>query len=133
MTGKINNEKDAEKEYLKNIFGYKKTLKRQKIYSASRSNRMLKFIDRSEYIIYGSFFSLNADTDLDRDLDTDLNLIDFSTAFSPNIPPLETEEEAAQRQQGQGLKIMTLRQMITRLPILLAQLKAGNKSQKLKN
>ena len=37
------------------------------------------------------------------------------------------------RQQGQGLKILTPQQMITRLPILLAQLKAGNNSQKLKN
>ena len=31
------------------------------------------------------------------------------------------------------LKIMTPKQMITRLPILLAQLKAGNNSQKFKN
>ena len=46
---------------------------------------------------------------------------------------LPTEEEAAQRQQGQGLKILTPKQMITRLPILLAQLKAGNNSDKLKN
>ena len=47
---------------------------------------------------------------------------------------LETVESAAQRQQkGQGLKIFTLKQMITRLPILLAQLKTGNNSEKLKN
>ena len=50
-----------------------------------------------------------------------------------DMPPLETEEEAAQRQKGQGLEIMTPKQMITRLPILLAQLKAGNNSQTLKN
>ena len=50
-----------------------------------------------------------------------------------DIPPLETEEEAEKRQQGQGLKILTPQQMITRLPILLAQLKAGDNSQKLKN
>ena len=50
-----------------------------------------------------------------------------------NMPPLETEEEAAQRQKGHGLKILTPKQMITRLPILLAKLKAGNNSQKLKN
>ena len=49
------------------------------------------------------------------------------------MPDLESEEDAAQRQQGQGLKILTPKQMITRLPILLAQLKAGNNSQKLKN
>ena len=50
-----------------------------------------------------------------------------------DISDLETKESAAQRQQGQGLKILSPQQMITRLPILLAQLKAGNNSQKLKN
>ena len=49
------------------------------------------------------------------------------------MPDLETEEEASQRQQGQGLKILTPKQMITRLPILLAQLKVENNSQKLNN
>ena len=49
-----------------------------------------------------------------------------------DIPPLESEEDAAQRQKGQGLKILTPKQMITRLPILLAQLKAGSNSQILK-
>ena len=37
------------------------------------------------------------------------------------------------KKNGQGLKIMTPKQMIPRLPILLAQLKPGNNSQKLKN
>ena len=46
---------------------------------------------------------------------------------------LETEKSAAERQQGQGLKILTPKQMITRLLILLAQLKTGNNSQKLQN
>ena len=36
-------------------------------------------------------------------------------------------------QSGQGLKILTPNQMLSRLPITLAQLKAGNNSQKLKN
>ena len=45
----------------------------------------------------------------------------------------KSEKSARERQQGQGLKILTLQQMITTLPILLAQLKAGNNSQKLKN
>ena len=34
---------------------------------------------------------------------------------------------------GSGLKILTPQQMFTRLPILLAQIKAGNNSQELKN
>ena len=52
-----------------------------------------------------------------------------------DMPDLETEEEAeaGKRQKGQGLKIMTPKQMITRFPILLAQLKARNNSQKIKN
>ena len=38
-----------------------------------------------------------------------------------------------QKQQGLGLKILTPNQMLSRLPITLAQLKAGNNSEKLKN
>ena len=51
------------------------------------------------------------------------------------MPDLESEESAAQRrnQQGKGLKILTPNQMLSRLPISLAQLKAGNNSEKLKN
>ena len=36
-------------------------------------------------------------------------------------------------QEGQGIKILTPNQMFSRLPISLAQLKAGNNSEKLKN
>ena len=52
-----------------------------------------------------------------------------------DMPELESEESAAERrnQQGQGLKILTPDQMLSRLPITLAQLKAGNNSQKLIN
>ena len=38
-----------------------------------------------------------------------------------------------QKQQGSSLKILTPNQMLSRLPISLAQLKAGNNSEKLKN
>ena len=36
-------------------------------------------------------------------------------------------------QQGLGLKILTPNQMLSRLPVTLAQLKTGNNSEKLKN
>ena len=36
-------------------------------------------------------------------------------------------------QEGQGLKNLTLNQMLSRLPITFAQLKAGNNSEKLEN
>ena len=38
-----------------------------------------------------------------------------------------------QIQQGQGIKILTPNQMLSRLPISVAQLQAGNNSEKLKN
>ena len=41
--------------------------------------------------------------------------------------------EFNRQQQGLGLKILTPNQMLSRLPISLAQLKAGNNSEKLKN
>ena len=51
------------------------------------------------------------------------------------MPELESEESAVERrnQQGEGVKILTTNQMLSRLPISLAQLKAGNNSVKLKN
>ena len=52
--------------------------------------------------------------------------------------PIDTNKEfnstdIFDKQEGQGLKILTPEQMLSRLPILLAQLQAGNNSQKLKN
>ena len=38
-----------------------------------------------------------------------------------------------QNQEGKSLKILTPSRMLSRLPITLAQLKAGNNSEKLKN
>ena len=38
-----------------------------------------------------------------------------------------------EQQEGKGLKVLTPAQMLSRLPITLAQLSAGNNSEKLKN
>ena len=48
---------------------------------------------------------------------------------------LGSKKSAAERRNklGEGLKILTPDQMLSRLLITLAQLKAGNNSQKLKN
>ena len=52
-----------------------------------------------------------------------------------DIPELESEESAVERKtiEGKGLKILTLDQVLSRLPITLAQLKSGNNSEKLIN
>ena len=49
----------------------------------------------------------------------------------PDITTLEGDEEEAK--EGKGLKIFISNKLLTRLPILLAQIKAGNNSYKLKN
>ena len=51
------------------------------------------------------------------------------------MPDLESKESAAQRrnQQGQGLKILTPNQMLSRLPVSLAHLNLENNSEKCKN
>ena len=50
------------------------------------------------------------------------------------INVIETILELNNKNQlGEGLKILTLDQMLSRLPITLAQLKAGNNSEKLIN
>ena len=48
---------------------------------------------------------------------------------------LEAKKMAAEEQaeQGTGLKILTPKQMLQRLPIALAQVKAGNNSESLLN
>ena len=44
---------------------------------------------------------------------------------------LKSDSDASKK--GEGLKILTDKQMLNRLPILLAQIEAGNNSIKLKN
>ena len=46
---------------------------------------------------------------------------------------LDFNKDIQKQQEGLGLKILTPNQMPSRLPISLAQLKAGNNSEKLKN
>ena len=50
------------------------------------------------------------------------------TAFKSGISPRSKES-----QEGEGLKILTPNQMLKRLPIAFAQIKAGNNSESLLN
>ena len=60
---------------------------------------------------------------------------DDEQADTTDMPDFESEESIEQRrkQKGQGLNIITTSQMYSRLPITLAQLKAGKSSEKLKS
>ena len=79
--------------------------------------KLLDITDGVKYIVFGPTFS--SEEKLSEIID---------------MAELETEESAEQRkQQGQGVKILTPKQLITRLSILLAQLQSRDNSQKLKN
>ena len=73
------------------------------------------------------FMGSKADDEVDDEVDDES---DDKSEDETDMP-----EFAAQRreQEGQGLKILIPQQMLSRLPISLAQLKTGNNSQKLKN
>ena len=124
LPGKINNKYDAEKEYVKRIEDDEKFFKKlQKLLKKNKNAQTITIITNNlEYAMFGTLLrSELADADGMKNLDI------------RDMPDLKTEEEAGKRQKDQGLKIMTSSQLITRLPILLAQVKAGNNSQKLKN
>ena len=66
--------------------------------------------------------------------DSSINLDDFR--YGENYDELDEEDRELLRnmnKEGKGLKILTNKQMLNRLPILLAQIQAGNNSKKLKN
>ena len=62
-----------------------------------------------------------------------MNLFVSPLKYDENVPsmsPLEVDEEEKERK---GLKILTTYKLLSRFPILLAQIKAGNNPNKLKN
>ena len=110
-SGKIN-KNQFKKEYKNIANGVEKTLNRSMF--TRNQTKMIKILSLLRGIVEGPLYEQLATTDM---------------------PELESEESAAQRinQQGQGLKILTPNQVLSRLPISLAKLKAGNNSEKLKN
>ena len=66
--------------------------------------------------------------------DSSINLDNFK--YGENYDELDEEDREPLRnmnKEGKGLKILTNKQMLSRLPILLAQIQAGNNSKKIKN
>ena len=63
--------------------------------------------------------------------DSSINLDNFT--YGENYDELDEEFLKNMNKEGKGLKMLTNKQMLNRLPILLAQIQAGNNSTKLKN
>ena len=79
-------------------------LRSKKYRKGGKTWKLLDIIDDVKYIVFGSTFS--SEEKLSEIME---------------MPKLETEESAQQRrkQEEQGVKILTPKQLITRLPILL--------------
>ena len=98
------------------------------LYSAKKlhaiKNEIINAFNKGIFL-YIDGFQVEKETDEDTDEKMDTTI----------MPELESEESAAEKrnQQGKGVKILTPNQMLSRLPISLAQLKGGNNSGKLKN
>ena len=122
ISGKINKKK--AKDMYNNIA--EDVNKLNKLKPTESRGKMLPIFWQFEEIFMGP----KADDEVDNKVDDE---VDDEKVDTTDMSELEDEQEAAKRQQRQGLKILTPKQMITRLPILLAQLKAANNSQKLKN
>ena len=100
------------------LIDLKKDIEHESKDDVNKIGEMYKIADIAELIL-----KFNDDDDDDKQFD-----------FTDMLE-LESEEFAAQRinTQGKGLKILIPNEMLSRLPITLAQLKAGNNSEKLKN
>ena len=121
---------------LNNDYNPTSTIKRKEKKDTLKSANKLFFIkeDIINAFMKGIFpyidrFQVGKETDEKTDEETDEEM---DTTI---MPDLESEESAVERrnQEGKGIKILTPNQMLSRLSISLAQLKAGNNSEKLKN
>ena len=103
-----------------------KILEKAKYGRSIRKWILKDIIDKIKYAVFGVLFP-SEDNEKSKTTDEQPDTTDMSK--------LESEESAAQKREHEekGLKILTPQQMLRRLPISFAQLKAGNNSQKLKN
>ena len=73
--------------------------------------------------------NLNVIKNVDNLYDSREAAIDFFIEYTERV----SEAKCRSKQEGKGVKILTSKQMLQRLPITLAQIKAGNNSQSLLN
>ena len=117
-------ETDINNELFKNYFKFQ------------RPSDMLKSLYKANTIQNNELVSLN-NSGL-KDLKEEIkNMSEKERKIEKPDKIVKTVEEILnfnkQKQEGQGIKILTPNQMLSRLPIFLAQLQAGNNSEKLKN
>ena len=88
-------------------------------------------IDHKGYVLRSKSNKKESEKELDEESDEESTL-ENEEIDTTDMADFENEESAAQirNQQVKGLKILTPSQILSRLPISLAPLKAGNNSEK---
>ena len=97
---------------------------------------VLKIFEKSKNNLKRNNIQVNMINSGLKDLKKEItNMSEEEKKKKPNeiVNVVEDILEFNRQQYGQGLKILTPNQMLSRLPNTLAQLKAGNNSEKLKN
>ena len=124
ISGKINKNK-ARNMYNSIVEDVNKL---NKLKSTESRTKMLPIYKQLEESFMGPKADDIYDDETDDEDDDETDDEDDEEVDTTNMPELETEESAAQRRghERKGLKILTPEQMLSRLPISLAQLKAGN-------
>ena len=114
-------DKIINKELLKKYFQFQSLSDMQEQFhetkNAQENKKLVQVIQSGLIDIEKETISLSKDEKPYEVLDTVAKILDFNN----------------QNQEGQGLKLSTPQKMLYRIPISLAQLKAGNNSEKLKN
>ena len=121
----IKKEKDIDKEIFKKYFGFQTpSLLLKNIYNLNdeeKNNDLVNVIKRGLKDLKKEIKEMSKE---EREIEKPHKIVEIVEAI------LEFNK---QNQEGKGLKILTPNQMLSRLPISLAQLQAGDNSQKLKN
>ena len=114
-------DKTINKELLKKYFQFQSLSDMQEQFhetkNAQENKKLVQVIQSGLIDIEKETISLSKDEKPYEVLDTVAKILDFNN----------------QNQEGQGLKLSTPQKMFYRIPISLAQLKAGNNLEKLKN
>ena len=142
VNGKFNNAEEAKEWYKSAVYEDDQKIKKLDN-KTDRNKDMINLYDQvRKFFITPSpipdmDYVLTCDESDDKtdEIDTDDEKFYTRKETPRDMPDLESEDSGAQtrKQKAQGLKILTPQQMLSRLPISLAQLKAGNNSEKLKN
>ena len=121
----VEKSKIINEELLKKYFGFQDLISMQKeLYKSKNAGKNNKLAN----MIKSGLKDLKKDIEQMGD---DVNEIEKPDEIVDIVEKIL--EYNRQNQDGQGLKILTPHQMLSRLPITLAQIKSGNNLEKLKN